>query len=113
VRTYDTEAFVREWMRSVPRWQFVARLLLPNFLDAWPQSAHKELEAELTVLVFAERERLAAGLPRLGGDRRPSRIKGLSWIYEETPEALTLYLDGELREPEKKPVPLRFTLRKG
>jgi hypothetical protein len=113
VRGYDPDEFVQEWMRSVPRWQFVARLLLPNFLDAWPQSAHRELEAELTVLVFAERERLAAGLPRLGGDRRPSRIKGLSWIYEETPEALTLHLDGELRNLEKKPVPLRFTLRKG
>jgi hypothetical protein len=113
VRGYDPEAFVREWMRSVPRWQFVARLLLPNFLDAWPKSAHKELEAELTVLVFAERERLAAGLPRLGGDRQPSRIKGLSWIYEETSEALTLHLDGELKNTEPKPVPLRFTVRKG
>ncbi len=65
------------------------------------------------MLVFAERERLAAGLPRPAVGRRPSRIKGLSWIYEETPEALTLHLDGELKNPEKKPVPLRFTLRKG
>ncbi|HEX4964511.1 MAG TPA: hypothetical protein VF173_27090 [Thermoanaerobaculia bacterium] len=113
VRSFDPDEFVREWMRSVPRWQFAARLLLPNFMDAWPRSVHKELEAELTTLVFAERERLAAGRPRPAIDRRPSRVKGLSWIYEETPETLTLHCDGELKSPETKAVPLRFTLRKG
>ncbi|MFY9820332.1 MAG: hypothetical protein WAM82_03060 [Thermoanaerobaculia bacterium] len=113
VRSFDPDELVREWMRSVPRWQIAARLLLPNFLDAWPRSAHKELEAELTALVFDERERLAAGRPRPSIHRRPSRIKGLSWIYQETPETLTLHLDGELRSQEAKPVPLRFTLRKG
>ena len=112
VRSFDPEPFFREWERTIPRWQIVARLLLPNFLDAWPRSAHKELETELTLLVFKERERLATGRPRSAIDRRPSRIKGLSWIYEETPETLTIHLDGELKSPEPKLVPLRFTLRK-
>ena len=112
VRSFDPEAFVREWERSVPRWQFVARLLFPNFMDAWPRSAHKELETELTTLVFEERERLAARRLRPAIDRRPSRVKGLSWIYEETPQTLTIHLDGELKSPETKLVPLRFILRK-
>jgi hypothetical protein len=112
VRSFDPEAFEREQKVKIPRWQVVARNLLPNFWDVWPKSAHVELEAELTALVLEERERLAAGGPPRSADRRPSRVKGLSWIYEDVPGGTTVHLDGELRSKEEKPVPLRFTVRR-
>lgn len=112
VRSFDPETFDREQRASIPRWQFVARLLLPNFWDLWPRSAHVELEAELTALVLEERERLAAGGPPRATHRRPSRVKGLSWIYEDIPDGTVVHLDGELRSKEDRPVPLRFTVRR-
>jgi hypothetical protein len=112
VRSFDPDAFFQECLAAYPRWQIVGRLLIPNFLDAWPRSAHAELEAELTALVLEERARLAASGPPRPFDRRPSRVKGLSWIYEDLPGATTLHLDGELRYPGPNPGPLRFTVRR-
>jgi len=85
VRDLDPDAFNQEQQDSLPRWQFMAHLMLPNAWDAWPKSVHVELEAELTALVLEERERLAAGGPPRAADRRPSRVKGLTWIYEDVP----------------------------
>jgi hypothetical protein len=112
VGSFDPDAFEREQRAAIPRWQVLARTLLPNFWDVWPRSAHVELEAELTALVLEERERLAAGGPPRATDRRPSRIKGLSWIYEDIPGGTVVHLDGELRSKEERPVPLRFTVRR-
>lgn len=112
VRSFDPAAFEREQRTAIPRWQVVARTLLPNFWDVWPKSAHVELEAELTALVLEERDRLAAGGPLRSADRRSSRVKGLSWIYEDVPGGTTVHLDGELRSKEIKPVPLWFTVRR-
>jgi hypothetical protein len=111
VRGFDPDAFEREQKALIPRWQIVARLMLPNFWDVWPRSAHVELETELTALVLEERERLTVGGPPRSIDRRPSRLKGLSWIYEAIPGGTTLRLDGDLRSQDPKPVPLRFTVR--
>jgi hypothetical protein len=110
VRTFDPDAFNRQKLKSIPRWQTVARLLLPNFWDSWPKSAHVELEAELTALIFEERNRLATGGPPRPANRRASRVKGLSWVYEDLQGDTVLHLDGDLRFRELKPVPLRFTV---
>jgi hypothetical protein len=112
VRTFDPDAFNREKLKSIPRWQTVARLMLPNFWDSWPKSAHVELEAELTALILEERDRLAKGGPPRPAKRRPSRIKGLSWVYEDLPGGTAVHLDGDLRYQETKPVALRFTVRR-
>jgi len=112
MRSFDPDAFEREQRAKIPRWQVLARTLLPNFWDTWPRSAHVELEAELTALVLEERERLAAAGPLRSTNRRPSRVKGLSWIYEDIPGGTTIRLDGELRSREERPVPLRFTVRR-
>ncbi len=108
VRTFDPDAFNREKLKSIPRWQTVARLMLPNFWDSWPKSAHVELEAELTALILEERDRLAIGGPPRPANRRASRVKGLSWVYEDLPGGTAVHLDGELRYQEPRPVPLRF-----
>ncbi|MFY9823459.1 MAG: hypothetical protein WAM82_18910 [Thermoanaerobaculia bacterium] len=112
VRTFDPDAFEREQRSTIPRWQIIARILLPNFGEFWPRSARIELEAELTALVLEERERLAASGPPRPTNRRPSRVQGLSWIYEDLPDGTTLHLDGDLKYQETKPVPLRFTVRR-
>lgn len=48
----------------------------------------------------------------LSGRSRPARVHSLAWLYEEGPDSVTIRLDGDLREKEPKPVPLRFVLRK-
>lgn len=103
----------REEKAKIPRWQIVARLAFPAYWETWPRSARAELEAELTALILEERERLAAGGPPRPFHQRPSRVKGLSWIYEDLPGATTLRLDGDLVYQDEKPVPLRFTVRSG
>jgi hypothetical protein len=113
VRTFDADAFFEELKEKyIPRWHTVGRLLLPNFLDAWPKAVRRELEAELTALVLEEGDRLARGGPGRGGDRRPSRVRGLSWVYAETPEAVTIGLDGDLRQKDSTQVIRRYSLRK-
>lgn len=113
VRSFDAEAFEREQKATIPRWQIAAHSAFPSYWDTWPRSAHAELEAELTALILEERERLAAGGPPRPFHQQPSRVKGLSWIYEDLPEATTLHLDGDLVYQDQRPVPLRFTVRKG
>lgn len=86
--------------------------MVPNFLDVWPKAGRRELEAELTARVLEERLRLAEGRPRIGGDRKPACVRGLSWLYTETPAAVEIRLDGDLHEKDEKPWPLRFQVRK-
>ena len=113
VRVFDAKAFEREQKAAIPRWQITARSVFPDYWDTWPRSAHSELEAELTALILEERERLAAGGPPLPFHQRPSRVKGLSWIYEDLPGATVLHLDGDMVYQDQRPVPLRFTVRRG
>jgi hypothetical protein len=62
-------------------------------------------------LVLEERDHLASSGPPRQIDRRQSRIKGLSWIYEDLAGGTTVHLDGDLRYQELRPVLLRFTVR--
>ena len=110
--TFDASAFGREMDERMPRWQIVARLMLPNFWDSWPKAARGELAADLTARILAERERLAAGDPPRPNRREPSRIRGLSWLYEDVPDGTRIRLDGDLLYKDKKGLPLRFTLRR-
>ncbi len=112
VRSFDPDAFYEEQKASIPRLHVVARAILPNYWNSWPRCAHGELEAELTARILEERERLAAGGSPRSTNRRPSRVNGLSWIYEDIPGGTTLHLDGDLRSHEEKPVPLRFTVHR-
>lgn len=111
LRSFDPDAFDREQQKRLPRWQVVARLLLPNFWDAWGKAGRGELSTDLTARILEERDRLASGGPPRAANRRPSRVSGLSWIYEETPEGTRIHLDGDLAYREAKPVPLRFLVR--
>ncbi|MCB1032711.1 MAG: hypothetical protein KDD47_02625, partial [Acidobacteria bacterium] len=113
LRNLDSEAFMKAEMDRLPRWQYIARMLYPNFLDAWSKAAHLELSVELTRLVWAERQRRAAGAEPLAAVRRPSRIQGLDWIYELSDEGLTIRLDGEMASPGPNPLPTRFQFRVG
>lgn len=111
LRSFDPDAFDREQQKRIPRWQVVARLLLPNFWDAWGKAGRGELSTDLTARVLEEREWLASGGPPRAANRRPSRVSGLYWIYEETPEGTRIHLDGDLAYRESKPIPLRFLVR--
>jgi hypothetical protein len=111
VRTFDPVAFDREMVGRLPRWQIVARLMLQNFWTTWPSAARVELAGELTARILAERDRQAAGGPPRNGDREPSRVEGLHWVYEATPAGTTIRLDGEMRYRPKTALPLRFTIR--
>lgn len=108
--TLDPEAFFQAEMDDIPRWQVVTRMLYPNFMDAWTRAARVELSAELTSLVLKERRRRRSGAAPSPSGRRPSSVSGLDWIYETTPEGLTLRLDGDLVSPGLKPLPVTFTL---
>ena len=94
---------------QVPRWQLVARMLLPNSVDPWLKAARLELSAELTALVFEERRRRATGkAPPPHGHRRPSRFEGLDWVYESADGSLSILLDGDMAWLPESALPARF-----
>ena len=69
IRSLDPDDFDREMKDRIPRWQLIARLMLPNFWDAWPRAARTELSADLTARIFEERVRQAEGGPLWAADR--------------------------------------------
>lgn len=68
--------------------------------------------ASLLALSQWKARRLAAGGPPHGTDRRPARLPGLAWIYEETPEGTRIRLDGDVAYRDPRPLPLRFVVRR-
>ncbi|HXU29864.1 MAG TPA: hypothetical protein VN851_04730 [Thermoanaerobaculia bacterium] len=111
VRSFNPDDFEREMRDRMPRWQFIARQLVPNFWDAWPRTAHLELASELTALALLERERLATGGPPRTFHQRPSRVEGLRWIYEDLPLGTRIRIDGRFLYPGPRPLPLTFLVR--
>jgi len=111
LRTFDPGKFLEEAESEIPRWQIIARLLIPNLVEAWPRAARTELSAELTALVLEERERrVHSDVPPSAG-RQPSCVEGLNWVYEVTEQGLAITLDGELAHPGPHPLSNRFVFR--
>lgn len=111
VRSLDPEEFTVEMAERLPRWSMIARLMLPNFWDSWPKAAHGELSADLTARILEQRARQAAGGPPRPSDRQPSRVRGLDWLYEETPAGTSVRLDGEMVYKPPRALPLHFLVR--
>lgn len=76
----------------------------------WSRAHRTELIAELSALVLEERRRRLDGETSVASFTRPSRVDGLSWIYEPKPEGLEIRLDGDLAY-RKGPHELRFLVR--
>ncbi|MCP4660391.1 MAG: hypothetical protein GY856_33740 [bacterium] len=109
LRTFDPDVFFKRQFATVPRWNSAAVLILaPNLWDIWAKVGHLELGFELTSRVFEVRKLLAAGdraaLERLAGTH-PSRIEGLSWIYELRHGAVSIRLDSGFEYSIKRPLP--------
>ncbi len=107
--TFDSQAYLDEHEARIPRWAIVARILLPNFSDAWVRAARLEVSAELTARVLEERLHRAGGV-NLARDDRDTAIDGLRFVYEESEGNVTITVDGDVLEPGDKAVPLRFTV---
>lgn len=117
VRTLDPDAYLERAMASLPRWQVVARIMLPNMFDAWPNSARHELAAELTSHTLARRELLADGMaaefsPGTRAELASRRVAGLSWIVESDAAGVTIRLDGDLAHREDDAPPLQFRVER-
>ncbi len=108
--TLDTEAFLNERVAKLPDWQFLARMLIPNYRAAWQVALSGEISAELTALVLAERQRRLEEGDCPPNTRRPARIEGLNWLYEESEEGVTIRLDQDLPSPAAKALPTHFLL---
>lgn len=113
LRGFDGERFNREQLDRIPRWNTIARRLLPNYLDSPARAARSRLDVELTEQVIAAREAIAAGgTAALAGlpSRRPSRVRGFVWVYERRPDRLTIRANGDLPTAAKSAPPLEFHL---
>ena len=112
IRSLDPDDFDREMRDRIPRWQLIARLLLPNAWNTWVKAARTELSADLTARILAERARLAEGGSPLVAGRQPSRVRGLHWLYEETPAGTSIRIDAEMVYKVERTLPLHFLVRR-
>lgn len=118
VRTFDPTAFFERAYASLPRWRFLARIMLPNLFDTWPRSARRELETELAGLVLERRAALAAlsagvPLPAARRERESRRVPGLNWSVETDAGGVSFRLDGDLAHRAEDAPPLRFRIDRG
>jgi hypothetical protein len=115
MRAHDPERFRAEEGQRIPRWNVLGRELLPNFFETYVRAAGHDLDVELTLQLLAARERLAAhgrdGLADLPA-RRPSAVRGFTWVYELGAAALTIRADHPrpLARPEALPLVVRVPL---
>lgn len=116
VRTFDPDAFLDRAMAGLPRWQIVARILLPNMFATWPESARHDLETELTRHVLVRRAALAAdaaaGPSAPGGVVVAARVPGLSWVIDTDAAGVSVRLDGDLAHKHEDAPPLRFRIER-
>lgn len=113
LRTFDPKAFFEKHYATVPRWNIVARITVPDLYDAWVKAGRLELSLELTSRTLEVRRLLAEGTEaekESVAGRFPSRVAGLSWIYHAEPASITISLDGDLAHQVQKAVPLEVVI---
>lgn len=96
----DTKERVDEIVGGIPRWNFFARIALPNLATSWGRADRMKLDLELTDKVLQAREARS-----LNGGRWPEALPGLEaspcagerWTYTLTPERVTLAFSGDVR----------------
>ncbi len=106
-RTFDAERFFQEGYERIPRWNFVARILYPDYFDSWLKAVRAELAAELTLMIL--RQRRGVGLPA------DSRIESLAvpgafWSIETVGEETHLKFQDRLPELEGHFQSLEYSL---
>ncbi len=115
LRSFDNDRFFEEEESRIPRWNLVARLVVPNFLDSWVKAARVELDLELTRRVVEVRElvraRDAATLESLRGEH-PSVVDGIRWHYRIEPDEVAIEASDDLPLELKHPLPLEIRLRR-
>jgi hypothetical protein len=110
MRYLNGELLYEDALARIPRWNGVARALLPNLLDAPAKAARTELDLELTTRILKLRERDAAGDVPLPFGREPSRaVPGIIWESERLPGCIRIRaVGGEIVTGSKAPLPLEF-----
>jgi hypothetical protein len=104
----DTKGRVDQIVQGIPKWNFFARIALPNLTTSWRRADRMKLDLELTEKLLQARE-----ARDLNGGRWPAALPGLDvspcagerWTYELTPERVTLAFSGDVQvETGKSPV---------
>lgn len=113
LRTFDNERFYEQEVARIPRWNVIARLLAPNYLESWVKAAHAELGVDLTRRTIEVRETLRQGdferLEELAGEHS-SVVEGIRWVYRIEPEEVVIETVAEIPRSSKHPLPLAVRL---
>jgi hypothetical protein len=114
LRTHDHDRFYREIAGGVPRWNVIARILLPNLLDVPVKAARSELDLELTRWALEIRERLqsgAVGSTDLEGVRESTAAPGILWRSSvESGSVWIRAVGGEIPTQSRYPLPLEHRI---
>lgn len=107
-RYFNVDQFHDEVQATIPRWNVVARILLPNLLDAPVKAARSELDLELTTIILESRERAEWVLAQEPDGREPSQaVPGIVWERSHGPGWIRIRaVGGEIRTGSKAPLPL-------
>jgi hypothetical protein len=106
IHQVDSGSYFSEMMSGIPRWNFIARVGVPNVDDAWLRTVRIELGVELTHRVIEARELLDSGADfnfEPGVHCEPSNVPGFAWAYSVDSDAVTIALD---REPYTSAPPI-------
>lgn len=111
----DYDRLFEEEEARIPRWNVVARMLVPNFFDALARPARLELSTELTRRVIEMRDLLRTGnseaIAALEGSH-PSVREGISWVYQLEGDKVTLRADRPVPDLAESPLPVEVSISK-
>jgi hypothetical protein len=110
-RSFDADTFVAEQHALVPRTNPIAQATLPHDWTLWPRSVRAALSVDLALRVLELRSAAVGGREAVRPEpRQPSRIAGVDWLYETTPDGFRIAIDST-GWPEMAERPLRAEVK--
>jgi len=112
---FDAEAFDRRILESVPRWDMMGRIVIPDLGAMYYRQTHLEPEMEATTNLLALKAARAASPAHEWPQslaNTSSRCSDVTWVYEKHPDGTASLRLSKALPPVKNPQPLEFSLAK-
>jgi len=91
-------------INSIPKWNLVGQIAMPNLRDSWARSNRAALEKELTLVILKLRaEKTKSGAYPDSIELPQSPCPKTEWKYSKNGDNFSVYFDGEFKSSFKDP----------